>query len=102
MIDAIETISDEKLSQAADCLRVMAHPVRLKLVNLLMQGEFSVSELSEMCNCSANQTCEHLRLMKSCGFLSSERDGRRVFYKVISPRLPKLLECISSTCNTRN
>jgi DNA-binding transcriptional ArsR family regulator len=99
MTNTIETISDEMLEQAAECLKVMSHPVRLKLVNLLLQGNFPVGELSEKCDCSPSQTCEHLRLMKSCGFLSSERDGRRVFYKVISPRLPKLLECISNTCS---
>ena len=102
MAKQIDIIPDEMLAQAADCLKVMAHPIRLKLVNMLMQGEFPVRELSEMCDCSPNQTCEHLRLMKSCGFLSSERKGRQVFYKILSPRLPKLLKCIGETCGKEN
>jgi len=89
----------EKLSAAADCLKVMAHPVRLRIVNILMQGEFAVGEIAEMCETSANQTCEHLRLLRGQGLLSSERRGRSVYYKIASPRLPSLLECITKHCD---
>jgi DNA-binding transcriptional ArsR family regulator len=87
------------LEGAADCLKVMAHPVRLRIVNILMQGEFAVRQIAEMCEVSPNQACEHLRLMKGHGFLSSERRGKEVFYKIESPRLPSLLGCISQHCS---
>jgi DNA-binding transcriptional ArsR family regulator len=96
----LELPTDEVLEEAAECLRVMAHPVRLKMVNILMQGEFAVHEIAELCNTSANQTCEHLRLLKGHGLLSSERRGRTVYYKVLSPRLPRLVECISAHCGS--
>ncbi|UCD53227.1 MAG: winged helix-turn-helix transcriptional regulator [Phycisphaerales bacterium] len=89
---------DEMLEEAAECLKVMAHPARLKMVNILMQGEFAVHEIAELCQTSANQTCEHLRLLKGHGLLSSERRGRTVYYKILSPRLPRLIECISASC----
>jgi ArsR family transcriptional regulator, zinc-responsive transcriptional repressor len=91
-------LADEILESAAECLKVMAHPVRLKLVNMLMQGDFAVHEIADTCRCSANQTCEHLRLLKGHGLLSSERRGRTVYYKIASPRLPRLIECIGKTC----
>ena len=91
---------DEVLEEAAECLKVMAHPVRLKMVNILMQGEFAVHEIAELCEASANQTCEHLRLLKGHGLLSSERRGRTVYYKILSPRLPRLIECISAHCGS--
>ena len=65
-----------KLSAAADCLKVMSHPVRLRIVNILMQGEFAVREIAEHCETSPNQTCEHLRLLRGQDLLSSERRGR--------------------------
>lgn len=87
-----------KLSAAADCLKVMSHPVRLRIVNILMQGEFAVREIAEHCETSPNQTCEHLRLLRGQDLLSSERRGRSVYYKIKSPRLPSLLECIGKHC----
>ena len=95
---SIELPPDAVLEEAAECLRVMAHPVRLKMVNVLMQGEFPVHEIAQLCATSPNQTCEHLRLLKSHGLLSSERRGRTVYYKILSPRLPRLIECIKTTC----
>lgn len=95
----IDLIPDSLLEEAAECLKVMGHPVRLKLVNILMQGEFAVHEMAELCETSPNQTCEHLRLLKGQGLLSSERRGRTVYYKIASPRLPRLIECIRKSCD---
>ena len=94
----IDFLPDDMLEAAAECLKVMAHPVRLRMVNLLMQGEFAVHEIAELCRTSPNQTCEHLRLLKSHGFLSSERRGRTVYYKITSPQLPGLIQCIRKNC----
>jgi ArsR family transcriptional regulator, zinc-responsive transcriptional repressor len=95
----MNALTDQQLNEAAECLKVMAHPVRLKMVQILMQGEFPVNEIASQCGISANQTCEHLRLMQGRGFLASHRDGKTVYYKIISPRLPSLIQCIRKNCN---
>jgi DNA-binding transcriptional ArsR family regulator len=94
----LDLLPDAALEEAAECLRVMAHPVRLKMVSLLMQGRFAVHEMAGLCGTSPNQTCEHLRLLKGHGLLSSHREGRTVYYGIASPRLPGLIECIRKTC----
>lgn len=94
----VKTLSDEALAGAAECLRVMAHPVRLRIVHMLMQGDFPVHQIAKVCRCSPSQTCEHLRLLKGHGLLSSQRRGRTVYYRIASERLPRLIECISATC----
>jgi DNA-binding transcriptional ArsR family regulator len=82
MADELILLSNSVLHEAAECLKVMAHPVRLRLVNILMQGEYAVHEMADLCETSPNQTCEHLRLLKGHGLLSSERRGRTVYYKI--------------------
>ncbi len=94
----IELLPAEFLAQAAECLKVMAHPLRLRIVDVLMQGEFPVSQIAELCQLPHNQACEHLRLMKSHGFLASKRKGREVYYSIASPRLPGLIKCITTNC----
>jgi ArsR family transcriptional regulator, zinc-responsive transcriptional repressor len=93
-----DKIPQDQLEQAADCFRVMAHPTRLRIVEILLSGEYCVREVAERCRTSEHQTCEHLRLLKGQGLLGCERRGRTVYYKVISPRLPKIIECIRSVC----
>ncbi len=86
------------LSRAAECLKVLAHPARLRIVDILMQGEHPVHEIATMCELPAHQACEHLRLMQGHGLLASDRRGRAVIYRIANPQLPGILECIRKNC----
>ena len=99
MMTISDLLPDEVLEKAAECLKVMAHPVRLKMVNLLMTGDYAVHEIAQHCELSPSQTCEHLRLLKGHGLLDSVRDGRTVYYKILSPQLPGLIRCIQASCS---
>jgi ArsR family transcriptional regulator, zinc-responsive transcriptional repressor len=98
MKEKLELMSMDFLKGAAECLKVMAHPIRLRIVDILMQGEFPVGEIAELCELPAHQMSEHLRLLQGHGLLDSERRGRTVYYCVNNPRLPALLGCIKNSC----
>ncbi|MBL8827260.1 MAG: helix-turn-helix transcriptional regulator [Planctomycetaceae bacterium] len=82
------------LGQAAECLRILAHPHRLRMVQMLLAGNYSVGELAESCELPTAMASEHLRLMQRCGFLTAEKEGRRVYYRVAEPHLKQIMQCI--------
>jgi DNA-binding transcriptional ArsR family regulator len=84
----------QDFAEAAECLRTLAHPVRLRIIQLLLHGRYTVGELAADCEIPDNVGSEHLRLLQRCGFLVSEREGRRVYYQVAEPHLEKLMACI--------
>ena len=84
------------LSEAAECLKILAHPVRLRMVQLLLSGRYTVGELAEDCEVPNNVASEHLRLMQRCGFFTSDREGRKVYYQVAEPHLANIMSCIES------
>ena len=84
------------LRQAAECLKTLAHPVRIRMVQMLLHGRYTVGELAEDCGVPDNVASEHLRLMQRCGFFESEREGRRVYYRVAEPHLKNIMKCIES------
>ncbi len=86
--------SVKAFGDAAECLKTLAHPVRLRIVQLLLHGRYNVGELAEDCEIPDNVASEHLRLLQRCGFLSSEREGRRVFYQIAEPHLEQLMACV--------
>ena len=86
------TVQD--FAEAAECLKTLAHPVRLRIVQLLLHGRYTVGELAADCEIPDNVGSEHLRLLQRCGFLKSEREGRRVYYGIAEPHLEKLMACI--------
>ncbi len=86
--------SSAAFTQAAECLKALAHPVRIRLVQLLLRGRYTVGELAKDCGIPDNVASEHLRLMQRCGFFTSQRDGRKVYYQVAEPHLAQLMACI--------
>lgn len=90
----------DALWQAAECLRVLAHPHRLRMIQMLLSGKHAVGELAESCELPTAMASEHLRLMQRCGFLDSEKDGRKVFYRVVEPHLKNIMKCIEERFDT--
>ncbi|MFM9962104.1 MAG: ArsR/SmtB family transcription factor [Planctomycetaceae bacterium] len=86
----------EALVQAAECLRALAHPHRLRMVQLMLQGQYTVGELAEACEIPSHMASEHLRLMQRCGFLKADKEGRFVYYSVAEPHLASIMSCIES------
>jgi DNA-binding IclR family transcriptional regulator len=66
------------------------------MVQMLLRGRYAVGELAEACDIPSHMASEHLRLMQRCGFLSSERDGRSVYYVVAEPYLANILRCVEA------
>jgi ArsR family transcriptional regulator, zinc-responsive transcriptional repressor len=84
------------LEQAAECLKTLAHPHRLRIVQMLLQGRFTVGELAAECGIPSHMASEHLRLMQRCGFLANTREGRRIYYEIAEPHLGDLLACVEA------
>lgn len=95
MIRTTKQLDQEALASAAECLRVLANPSRLEIVQLLLSGRrFSVNEIAEACGLAQPTASDHLRLMQRCGFLVSQRDGRTVYYSIAEPHLEDIMHCI--------
>jgi DNA-binding transcriptional ArsR family regulator len=84
----------ECLGQAAECLKTLAHPHRLRIVQMLLGGRYTVGELAEACGIASHMASEHLRLMQRCGFLTVEKDGRCAYYAIAEPHLASIMHCI--------
>ncbi len=89
-----ELIDLDDLSQAAECLRLLAHPHRLRIVEMLLAERYTVGQLAEACGVASHVASAHLRLMQRCGMLSQQRDGRKTYYRVCEPCLREFLVCI--------
>ena len=91
-----ELTSLDALGQAAECLKTLAHPHRLRMVQMLLRGRYTVGELAEACGIPSHMASEHLRLMQRCGLLTNEKDGRRAYYQIVESHLANLMACIEA------
>ena len=86
----------DALEMAAECLRTLAHAHRLRMVQMLLRGRYTVGELAQACDIPSHMASEHLRLMQRCGFLSSKKDGRKTYYQIAEPHLANIMACIEA------
>ena len=86
----------DALQQAAECLKTIAHPHRLRMVQMLLTGRYTVGELAEACGIPSHMASEHLRLMQHCGLLGSEKEGRKTYYEIAEPHLENIMTCIEA------
>lgn len=96
MISSSETLNKQNFQEAAECLKALAHPIRLEILNLIRYESLTVGELAIKCEIKSNHASEHLRLLKRCGFIKPSREGKKVYYKISEPHLLEILSCIES------
>ena len=69
---------------AAELFGALSSPVRLKVLNILCDGERSVNELLARINTTQPNLSQHLNLMYRSGILSRTKAGTQVIYKISS------------------
>lgn len=76
----------------ADFFRVLGHPVRVRMLQVLRDGERSVGSLQDELDLDSSSTSQHLAALRGQGLLESRKEGTSVFYRVKDPRTLELLE----------
>jgi len=89
-----QIISESRLREVAECLKVLAHPARLRMVETILHGPITVGDLAEACGLTVPVTSGHLRLLERCGLLNATREGRHRFYSPARPCLAGLMDCV--------
>lgn len=85
----------DKLENTAELLKVMAHPIRLKIIeNLIDNGPANVGSMQEKFHIPQPTVSSHLGKLRRAGILISNRNGTEIYYKVENEfilRLAKIL-----------
>ena len=81
---------------ASKVLKALGHPERLRIIELLREGEKSVGQIQRALDLSQPITSQHLRYMQRHNILASRREGTRFYYFLASKLIHKLLDCMSS------
>jgi DNA-binding transcriptional ArsR family regulator len=76
----------------ADLFRVLGHPVRVRMLQLLRDGELSVGALQLALALDSSGTSQHLTALRKQGLVVSRKEGTTVYYRVKDPRTLQLLE----------
>jgi DNA-binding transcriptional ArsR family regulator len=87
-------LEDAEAERLAERMAAFATASRLKLLYALVPGELSVEELAARSGLSANAVSQQLRVLRHLRLVASQRDGRRVLYRLHDHHLVDLLGAI--------
>jgi DNA-binding transcriptional ArsR family regulator len=93
---------DEEIERASRSLKAMSHPLRLKILCTLGDGEVSVQEIVEIVGTSQSNISQHLAILKDKGILASRKDANRVYYRVGDNRTLRLIDMMQQVFCNRN
>ena len=87
------------LAEAAEVIRVLGHPVRLRIVECLEEGERTVTELQRKLRAPQAIVSQQLARMRAAGIVACRREGSNKFYRVADERVVRMLNCLRN-CET--
>ena len=83
-------------TRESEILKVLGHPVRLKIVAGLMSQSCNVKKIWECLGLPQATVSQHLALLKNKSIISGRRDGVEVFYQVTCPEAQKVVGALLS------
>ena len=91
------TISDDVLTAAAEVIKCLGHPLRVRLLEALETGDKSVSDLQDYCGVSQATVSHQLIALKARGIVGCSREGSHMCYRITEPKVSAILKCIRSS-----
>jgi DNA-binding transcriptional ArsR family regulator len=84
------SMSEEAISLVAARFRALGDASRIRLLNLLMQGEAPVQNLVEASGMTQTNVSRHLGLLRREGIVVRRREGRLAIYRIVDPHIEAL------------
>lgn len=85
-------LPEEVVELIARRFRVLAEPMRIRLLDRLRDGEASVGELSEAVDASQQNVSKHLQVLRDAGVVGARKQGNQVFYRIVDDGVLRLCE----------
>jgi rhodanese-related sulfurtransferase/DNA-binding transcriptional ArsR family regulator len=92
---------DALYEQFARVGKVVAHPKRIELLELLSQGERSVESLATATGMGVTNTSAQLQVLRRARLVESRKDGTRVLYRAAGDDVPRFLVALRELARAR-
>jgi len=84
----------------AEFFKALAHPLRIRILDLLRAGPLSVTQIQEATGAPASSVSQQLAVLRSRNILATERRGTTIIYRVPDPELFELLDVAKRLFNS--
>ena len=93
--------SDKMLALIARRFKMLGEPYRLRLLQVLENGEKTVGDLATALDGKQPNVSKHLQMLHDAGLVSRRREGTSIFYGIADPMVLKLCELVCDRATER-
>jgi DNA-binding transcriptional ArsR family regulator len=97
----VVSLSPDALELVAERFRVLAEPQRLRILQLLHEGEKNVTELTEALKTTQPNVSKHLRLLQEAGLVGRRQTGNTVWCFIADPSVFDLCDLVCTSIYQR-
>jgi DNA-binding transcriptional ArsR family regulator len=96
-----KNLSNEALELIATRFKILAEPLRLRILHTLQDGEKSVTELTGLVAASQPNISKHLKILQEEGILKRQPKGNTVYYSIADESIFELCEVVCNSLQER-
>lgn len=82
----------ERQQFKADFFKALSHPLRIRILELLSDGDKSVNELQTLIGSEGSAVSQQLAILRSKNIVDGKKDGTKVMYSLRDPAIIELLD----------
>ncbi len=88
--------SEEQIETISEMLKSMAHPIRLKILCFLMDGEKNVGEIENEFGSTISNISQHLTVLRKADIINRRKEANFMFYTLKDQNITRLMEAIKN------
>ena len=91
---SMQGLSPEALDQVAAYFQALSEPTRLRILNLLREGERNVGDLAQACGYTAANVSRHLAMLMQHGLVARQSRGTSAYYRIADESVYALCDLV--------
>ncbi len=90
-------MKEDNIAKASKALKAMGHPLRLKILCVIGDGELPVMDIVAKVGTTQSNVSQHIDILREKGIISSRRDGSKILCQVADKEIINLLNAMQNT-----
>lgn len=86
----MKLLDDDKIIDISELFKIFGDSTRIKIINVLIDKEMCVGDISNLINVSQSAVSHQLRILKSSKLVKYHKDGKEIYYSLADDHVEKI------------
>ena len=88
----MKLLNEDQIIDLSELFKIFGDPTRIKIINVLLNEELCVNDISKITNVSQSAVSHQLRILKSSKLVKYRKDGNLIYYSLDDEHIKIIFE----------